>query len=73
MGERSTPALAGSVDYALLEPVRLAAVVRGNDHLVGGRRRQSVVDRDERIGIADFATCIQPKVFEVPDRLLQAS
>ena len=51
----SVEALARLVDDAALEPVRAARGMRRDDQLVGRERAQRVLDRLERVAVADLA------------------
>jgi hypothetical protein len=44
---------AGAIDDVALEPAGRSRRVRRDQHLVGGKERQRVVEREDRTGVAD--------------------
>jgi hypothetical protein len=50
---RSGDAGSGTVDDAALQPRGCSRRVRRDQHLVGGKERQRVVEREDRTGVAD--------------------
>src|SRR6185437_8342239 len=54
VGEADVEALAGAVDDAPLEPVRAAGRVRRDDQLVGLEGADRVLDRLQRVAVADL-------------------
>src|SRR6266511_524888 len=69
--DRNGEPLLGPADDAALQPVGAAFGMRGDDHLVGAERPQSVFDRLERIGVADLASGGDSDLLEPREALLE--
>src|SRR5947207_11824116 len=64
MRDRDREALARACDDAPLEPVRAAFRMRRDDHLVGAEGPERVLDRLQRIAVADLAARVDPRPAE---------
>src|SRR2546430_11582307 len=60
MGDRDREALARARDDAALEPVRAPLGMRRDDHLVGAECPERVLDRLQRVAVADLAARVDP-------------
>jgi hypothetical protein len=59
VGDRDGVLLAGPAHHLALEPVRALGRVGGDDHLDGPVQPQGVVERLERVGVAEVARRLQ--------------
>src|SRR5436190_19771290 len=64
MRDRDREALARACDDATLEPMRTAFRMRRDDHLVGAEGPEGVLDRLQRIAVADLAARVDPRPAE---------
>src|SRR2546430_14087111 len=60
MGDRDREALARARDDAALEPVRAPLGMRRDAHLVGAECPERVLDRLQRVAVADLAARVDP-------------
>src|SRR6185437_17038246 len=60
--DRNREALARVLDDAALEPVRAALRMRGDDDLVRPERPERVLDRLQRIAVADLAARLHARL-----------
>src|SRR5207302_2731602 len=72
MRDREREARLRLADQILLEPVRPARRMRGDDDLVGAERAQRIRDRDERVVVADLAANLEPGCLEPGHRRPEA-
>src|SRR4051794_30450457 len=69
--DRDLEALACARDDASFEPVRPAFGMGRDDHLVGAEGAERVLDRLQRVAVADLAARLDPGFAEPPEALLE--
>src|SRR6266516_6842268 len=70
--DRDREALAGAADDALFQPVRPAFGMGRDDDLVGAESAEGVLDRLQRLAVADLAAGFDARVVQTREAALEA-
>src|SRR5437773_6941886 len=70
--DRNREALAGAADDALFQPVRPAFGVGRDDDLVGAESAEGVLDRLQRLAVADLASGLDARVVQTREAAVEA-
>src|SRR5207237_10745718 len=72
MCDRHREAFAGAADDAPLQPVRAAFGMGGDDDLVGAERPERVLDRLQRLAVADLAAGFDARLLQASEAAVEA-